>query len=250
MKLSLFSIKYSWSLADASYNSMSALSQCRIKGSSKVGPVKNEPWCHFQAQNCCHPLSIPHGCRAFAEILVLWAAEFSIPFFPCHPGSLCTDSSAEGRSVEVHPPLCCSSRKLTLVIPSLLHLGLQLSPEGRFPKWFRFCKITSDLTTAPCSQPSHLDCPRPRWMGLGTTWGSGRCPCPWQGWEWRGFRAPSIPNYSGIPCPCCPLHCASYSRRISVWMFVLLEKRQSEKLVSFFWKTDTRELESENSGDN
>ena len=35
-------------------------------------------------------------------------------------------------------------------------------------------------------------CARPGWMGLGTAWDSGSCPCPRQGWNL------SIPNHSGV----------------------------------------------------
>ena len=41
-------------------------------------------------------------------------------------------------------------------------------------------------------------CPRPGWSGLGAAWDKGRCPCPWQGWDWMGFKVPSNPNHSMI----------------------------------------------------
>lgn len=38
-------------------------------------------------------------------------------------------------------------------------------------------------------------CSRPHWMGLGAAWAGGRCPCPWQGWNWMGFEVPSVVLY-------------------------------------------------------
>ncbi|NWZ38967.1 SMRC1 protein, partial [Brachypodius atriceps] len=33
--------------------------------------------------------------------------------------------------------------------------------------------------------------PRPGWMGFGDIWGSGKCPCPWQGWGGMSSKDPS-----------------------------------------------------------
>lgn len=34
--------------------------------------------------------------------------------------------------------------------------------------------------------------------GLGAAWDSGRYPCPWQRWDWMGFKISSSQNHSGI----------------------------------------------------
>ncbi|NXY11822.1 PR40A factor, partial [Pteruthius melanotis] len=41
-------------------------------------------------------------------------------------------------------------------------------------------------------------CPRPGWMGLGAAWDSGRCPCPWNGMDFKVF---SNPNHSMVRIP-------------------------------------------------
>lgn len=44
-----------------------------------------------------------------------------------------------------------------------------------------------------------LKCSRAGWTWLGASWGSGRCPRPWQQEERDGFEVPSVPNHPGIP---------------------------------------------------
>ena len=55
--------------------------------------------------------------------------------------------------------------------------------------------------------PPTWQCSRPGWMGLWTTWSSGRCPCPWQGgWNMLIFKVPFNPNHSMLLyAVCAPL---------------------------------------------
>lgn len=64
--------------------------------------------------------------------------------------------------------------------------------------------------------PSGLS--KARLDGLGAPWAMSLCP--WQGVALDGLQGPFNHKLFWIPWPCCPLHCASYSWRISVGTFV------------------------------
>lgn len=46
-----------------------------------------------------------------------------------------------------------------------------------FPFWESW--LWSDFLNYPEKLPHSWKCWRPAWVGLGTAWVSGRCPCPW-----------------------------------------------------------------------
>lgn len=47
---------------------------------------------------------------------------------------------------------------------------------------------------AAMAAPGSLEDPKDRLDRAGRTWDSGKCLCPWQGWEGMSFEVPPNPN--------------------------------------------------------